>query len=158
MERFDKKGMMIIPNPAQGEEVASKDKSLLVVELYCPNGHNLVSPRADFNGHHGILVAVQCGGARGLLAISPVFGERSRISIDIDLPNGSPVKYFCPECSVELPAHSPCLKCDGGNLIAFFRTPTPDFNSCVGICNVAGCPNACIVDSGELLSFQSLSL
>jgi hypothetical protein len=55
MERFDKKGMIVIPNPVR--KAAATMKVLIVRELFCQTGHSLISKRAVFNGYPGILIA-----------------------------------------------------------------------------------------------------
>lgn len=148
MERFDHKGMIIIPNPIN--KVAAKDNVLVVNELYCPNGHSLISNRTVFNGHQGILIGIGVDDRRGLVALSPVYGDKTRVSIDIDLPHGALAKLFCPVCRADLPVYANC-SC-GGELLALFLTGEANFMDCIGICNRIDCVNARIVSSGELIS------
>ena len=42
MKIFDNKGMLIIPNPMRGK-FTEKTKLLVVNQLFCPNGHNLIN-------------------------------------------------------------------------------------------------------------------
>jgi hypothetical protein len=148
MERFDKKGMIVIPNPVR--KAAGKDKVLIISELYCPNGHTLINDRAVFNGYKGILIGIRRGDSRGFVALSPICGDKTRISIDIDLPADCLVKLFCPLCGIDLPVYANC-GC-GGELIALFLTREANFMDCIGVCNRIGCINAKFVTSGELIS------
>jgi hypothetical protein len=148
MERFDKKGMIVIPNPVQ--KAASMVKVLIVRELFCPAGHSLISERAIFNGHPGILLGVGLNESKGLVAISPICGDKTRISLDIDLPDDRIVNLFCPTCGINLPRYATC-GC-GADLTALFLTCNASFADCIGVCNRIGCINARFVTSGELIS------
>ncbi len=151
MERFDEKGMLIIPNPIV-KKTAEREKVLVVVECFCQNGHNLVSPRAVFNGHPGIIIRVKKDRKRGLIALSPVYGEKARIALDIDLVSGEVLDLHCPACDARLLKHSPCI-C-GADMIALFTTPAANFSDCIGVCNRIDCPQAKIINSGELIALS----
>ncbi|PIS30011.1 MAG: hypothetical protein COT43_02720 [Candidatus Marinimicrobia bacterium CG08_land_8_20_14_0_20_45_22] len=153
MERFDSKGMMIMPNPLKSE-IAGKKKVLIVDQLFCQNGHNLISKRAIFNGYPGLLIKVRQDDDAGLIALSPFYGENSRFTLDIDLIDQKILSLMCPVCGVEMPVISPC-NC-GGNLVAFFLTKECDFRNCVGICTRVNCSNSHIVHSGELITRSML--
>lgn len=150
MQRFDKRGMLIIPNPVE-KPAASLEEVIVVSELFCPSGHSLINNRATFNGHRGILVeAVQGEGAKGLLALSPVYGEKSRVALGLDLVTGERLVLRCPECNLALPVHSPC-GC-GGDLVALFLTPEASFTQCIGVCDRVDCVNAKVISGGELIT------
>ncbi len=151
MKRFDKKGMLVIPNPLSGR-VAAKGNVLMIREIYCPNGHSLVNDRAIFNGNAGVMLGVRHGEDEGLVALSPVFGDKARISLGIDLEEGQLLELFCPDCEVKLPVHSHC-PC-GGELIALFLDTGANFSDCVGVCNRVDCINAELISSGELISIS----
>jgi len=145
-EIFDKKGMMIIPE-AEQRTIAPKDR-IIASELYCPNGHNLITSRAKFGKYKGVVLKVKQGENEGTIAISTVCNSSSSITIDIDLVKGEPAELYCPECNKQLPIHSKC-SC-GGDFVALFSTPKCNFSESLGICNIAGCSNAHIIENGEL--------
>lgn len=149
MERFNNKGMMIIPNPMRSE-IAGKPKVIVIDQLFCPNGHNLISQRVIFSGYPGLLIKVRQDDASGLVALSPFYGEHSRFALDIDLIDRKLLKLLCPVCNVEFPVISPC-EC-GGNLVAIFLTKENNFNECVGLCTRVNCHNSRIVHGGELIT------
>ena len=149
MKRFDKKGMMVIPNPIK-EKAGQRANVIVLKELYCPNGHNLINSRAKFNGHPGILVKVKQADNQGLVALSPIYGDKSRIALDIDLKTGDIAELICPECDTTLLQYAPC-SC-GANLVAFFLTRDSHFSDCVGICNRVDCVYSHIIESGEMMS------
>jgi hypothetical protein len=153
MKRFDEKGMMIIPNPIK-EEAVKAEKVLVVKEVYCPQGHNLVSGRAVFGKYPGILLKVKKGNAAGFVALSPIYGEKCRISIDVDLKSGEICDLFCPECGIKLPIHSQC-SC-GAHLVALFLSPEQDFSDCIGICNRVDCTNSKILEGGQMISLSMI--
>lgn len=148
MKIFDHKGMMIIPDPTQ--DVATPKEVLVVKELYCPKGHSLLNPRASFNGHPGIVVRVTAAAGQGLMALSPIYGVKSRFALDVDLQPGELVSLRCPTCDTELPTHSPC-SC-GGQIVAMFLTPQASFGDSIGVCNRIDCTNATLIESGRLIS------
>jgi hypothetical protein len=148
MERFDHKGMMIIPNPVP--KTSGTRNCLIAHELFCPNGHNLISSRAVFNSFPGILLGVGLEETKGLVALSPICGDKTRVALDVDLPEGRIATLFCPTCGTGLPVYANCA-C-GADLVALFLTRETNFMDCIGVCNRIGCINARIVTSGDLVS------
>ena len=140
--------MIVIPNPVR--RMTSTGKVLIVRELFCQAGHILISGRAVFNAHPGILLGVGLDESIGFVAISPVWGDKVRISIDIDLPADRIVKLFCPYCSIDLPRYANC-SC-GADLTALFLTRDANYNDCIGVCSRIGCINSRFVTNGELIS------
>ena len=54
----------------------------------------------------------------GYIGLSPIWGDKSRMSIDIDFCDGELINLFCTECEVPLSKFS---KCDcGGDMVVFF--------------------------------------
>jgi hypothetical protein len=148
MEQFDKKGMILIPNPVR--KVTGTVKVLMIRELFCPVGHSLISERAIFNGYPGILLGVEFNESKGLVALSPICGDKTRVSLDIDLPADCIVNLFCPTCGIDLPRYATC-GCEA-DLTALFLTRHASFADCIGVCNRIGCINARFVTNGELIS------
>ena len=151
MERFDKRGMMIIPNPLKSSSDGG-EKLIVLGELYCPEGHNLINPQAQFNSHPGIVVDVLKGDNIGMLALSPFYGIKARIAVGIDLESGEQVEMLCPECGCALPVHSRC-EC-GGDLIALFLVAGANFTNCVGVCNRVDCVNSQIISNGKMFELS----
>jgi hypothetical protein len=151
MKRFDKKGMLVIPDPRKGDK--PKEKILVIEECYCPNGHSLISKKVVFDKFDGILFRARRDKFVGAIALSPVYGEKHRVAMDLDLDDGQIWDFYCTECGVKLPNYN---RCDcGGHLITFFTNPDSDFNHSIGICNRVGCHHATIQLGEELLT-QSL--
>ncbi len=154
MNLFNSQGMMIIPIPEKKKKLAKAKKILVVKECFCQNGHSLISSRTRFEDHDGILVKVKSANGEGLVALSPIYGDRSRFSLDIDLIDDEIVDIRCPACDSKLPVFSSC-DC-GGDFIALFITDKTDYSNCIGICNRVGCPDAVIHDDGELISISMI--
>lgn len=146
MIRYNAKGHMIYPCPNLDE---GEESILVAEECYCPNGHNLVKDNADFNGFDGIVVKVENldKTESGLIALSPICGDKSRITLDIELKKGEKYTMYCPDCDSKLPIYSDCT-C-GASLIALFCTNENDFADCICICNRYGCHKSYIKDSEE---------
>lgn len=150
MSRFNDKGMMLFPNPMRRTKLCKSEKILVVHECYCPNGHKLISERAVFNGFNGIIVKVISDKHQGLVALSPVYGYKTHVSLDIDLIDGHIHQIVCPECNEPLAKYADCT-C-GGEMLAMFLDSSADFTSCIAICNRVGCGNAGLTYGDELLS------
>lgn len=153
MRIFDDNGMMIFPSPVM-RELRESSKALVVKACYCPRGHNLVNDKVVFGEFDGILMRVRVGHTEGLIAISPVYGDKSRITLGIRLKKGEILTLLCPECGVPLPTYEEC-DC-GADVLALFTRPLPDFGNCIGICNRVGCHHAEIRSGDELLTYANL--
>ncbi|MBI9072631.1 MAG: hypothetical protein JEY94_13595 [Melioribacteraceae bacterium] len=155
MEIFDDKGLMIFPRPERLKNV-TKEKIILIKNCFCPNGHNLVNKRAIFNGYNGVVLKVIKGQDFGIIALSPIFGDKTRICLDITLEDKELLKIVCPSCDAQIPVYSQC-EC-GGDLLALFTQPDKNFSNSVGFCNRVNCANAEIISGGELLNHSMIEL
>ncbi|HNR38692.1 MAG TPA: hypothetical protein PKN61_06625 [Acidobacteriota bacterium] len=153
MEHDDEKGMLFYPNLLD-QGVARSPRLLVVTRCFCPNGHDLVSRRASFNNHPGILLRVRGRKGEGQVALSPVYGEKCRVALDVELEDGDILELLCPVCGTALPAYAPC-PC-GARLITLFLSPRADYSNCIGICNRVGCVNAEVKREGELIVLSML--
>jgi hypothetical protein len=148
MSIFDKDGMMIFPNPTRKEMKESKNV-LVVKECFCQNGHSLISKRATFSALPSVMLKVKTKSKHGLVALSPIFGDKSKITLDIDLETGELLELICPICDSKLPVYSKC-PC-GGDLVALFLTNKLEYSSCVGLCSRVNCFNAEMKSSSDLI-------
>lgn len=139
---------MIIPVPEK--RVSEAGNIIVIKECYCQNGHSLISNRIRFGDYNGIMIAAAKGSVKGLVALSPVYGEKYRVSIDINLVENEILALSCPECGAGLQSYGPC-SC-GGELVVMFTKAVPDFNYCIGICNRVGCTHAEIKNEGQLMT------
>ena len=149
MNRFDKKGMLVIPAPYQVSAVLQKEKIMVVDKCYCPNGHSLINDRAIFNGFKGIIFKVKREDEVGVIAVSPVYGCKSRVALDLELKEGTIWQFHCPTCDEAFLYYKDC-EC-GGNVIVFFTTESAEYSYSIGICNRVGCHNSDIHFGQDLL-------
>ncbi|NVO18177.1 MAG: hypothetical protein HXX13_00660 [Bacteroidetes bacterium] len=136
------------------ENLIPPDSDVIVIrDCYCPNGHDLVTNRAKFGDHDGIVIGVRGAEKIGYIALSPLYGDKSRICIDYDLKEGELLSLICPQCQVQLPTYAVC-EC-GGVLVVMFTKPEVDYKNLVGICNRVGCKHAEIKNEGQLMALIS---
>ena len=154
MKLFNTKGMMLFPNPIKKEEICKQKNLLLVKECYCHNGHNLISDQAIFNGFSGILLKVKRKGVSGLVALSPVYGYKSRVSLNLLLKQNEIWEICCPDCNEALPVFSSC-SCKG-DIVALFLDKNADFSNSILICNRIDCFNAQIKFNDEIIHFSGV--
>ena len=153
MNLFDQKGKLSIPSPAK-KEYRDRRRVLVVKECYCQHGHALISTRAVFSGHKGIMVRVRSEEAEGLVALSPIYGDKSRVAIDVDIEEGRIYDICCPVCGDRLPV---CVQCKcGGDIITLFTTTKASFSDCIGICNRAGCEHAEVRGGKEVIEYSMI--
>ena len=120
----------------------------LVTTCLCAKGHDLISDKASFSGHHGITLKLRNDRQEGLLSLSPIIGDKDRSFIDADWNQDEIVEICCPVCSEPLPVYNECF-C-GVDLVAMFTTTGSDFANCIGICQRIGCTHAEIISNYDL--------
>jgi len=146
---YDKQGMLIFPNPLQ-KTIRESQEVIVINECYCPNKHNLINSKAMFGNLPGILLKVKQKEEVGLLALSPVYGDKSRMSLEIDLIDKEALELLCPECDQNLSIFSNC-EC-GADLVSLFLTEDLSFNEAAAICSRVNCFNAQIKSSTDIIS------
>lgn len=149
---FNNKGMMVFPNPQKKQ---SEHENIIVVkDAFCSNGHSLINKRVRFNGLDGIYLKVKHSEKSGYVGLSPIFGDKSRIFIDIDLVKNDIIDLFCPTCDTLLPIFSTC-SC-GSKFIALYTSKELNFKDCIGICNRVDCVNSEIISGNQLITFSMI--
>jgi len=154
MKRFNTQGMLVFPNPIRKSKLSKSRQLLLISECYCHNGHDLVSNRAIFDGHKGILLKIRREGKEGLVALSPVYGYRTRISLDLPLFTDEIWEVYCPHCNEKLPTFSTC-HCEG-ELFVLFLDKKADYSNCILICNRIDCFNSEIKYNDEIIHYSGV--
>jgi hypothetical protein len=114
----------------------------------------LVTSNAKFNEFKGILLKISKGKEEGYVALSTVYGCKSRVTVGIQPKEGEQYKLSCTECGVDLPVFSKC-HC-GGDIFALFLDKDIKFDSFIGACNRIGCTNAYIQIGKELITSARL--
>lgn len=146
--------MMIFPNSKEKRTICNEEKLLVFTECYCPNGHNLVNSNAKFNEFNGILLKISKDNKEGHIALSPVYGCKTRIAVGIKLQDGEKYTLSCTECNTILPVFTKCY-CDG-DIFTLFLDKETKFDSFVGACGRIGCENSYIQIGEELITSARL--
>jgi hypothetical protein len=138
--------------PSDGTGVRLLEQAFVVVtQAYCPKGHNLVGagPTA-FEGYPGIAIWVSDGKTQGLVELSPVHGDRTKVGPDF--PSGTKLRLECPICRTELPQLAHCSCQADGTLRKLYLSEKLDEAYLVGLCDVWGCTRSRVIDGSEILS------
>ena len=146
---------MVFPNPKENRTICKEEKLLVFTECYCPNGHNLVTKNAKFDEFHGIFLKISKGNKTGHIALSPVYGCKTTVTIGINLIQGNTYSLSCTVCDAALPVFSKC-HC-GGDIFTLFLDKKAKFDWFVGACNRIGCENAYIQIGEELVTTARLN-
>lgn len=153
MKRFTDKGTMHIPKNTLREKKQKSDasKPVLLTGCYCPNGHSLFDEHTQINEHTAIKLRIENQrGGKGMLALSPVYGEHARVTFDIQIDKGDILDMYCPECNEPLKVYSSCSVCDS-EMLTIFLTKENNYSDCVGVCKRVGCHNSKLVSSRRML-------
>lgn len=145
---------MVFPVPKKFREICEKEELLVFTECYCPNGHNLISDNVQFNELRGILLKISNKEDNGHVALSAVYGCKSRVAVGLKLQEGAVYKLSCPECDELFPVFTKC-HC-GGDIFTLFLDKQTQFDSFVGACNRIGCENSFIQIGEELITSARL--
>jgi hypothetical protein len=151
-ERFDKEGRLIFPKDVTfptKTKVIVKDKSILVTQAYCKNGHNLVRGEKVWDGNKGITLVGKIGNKRMNINLSPYQGDDRKI-LDGAIERGEILKLLCPECGVAFELFSPC-KC-GADIVYMYLTEELDARDSICICSRYGCRYSCLTSRGKIVS------
>lgn len=141
---------MIFPNHLKSKKICGEEELIVFTECYCPNGHNLITTNAQFSEFKGIYLKISKGQNKGFVALSPVHGCKTRVSVGIKLVKQKRYDLSCPECDEKLPTFSKC-HC-GGDIFTLFLNKNADFSSFLGACNRIGCENSYIQIGEKLIT------
>ena len=112
----------------------------IIEEAYCPNGHRLISDEILFCDFKAIHVKIRNKKFLTDLFISPLVGDKSKLSLDTSLDKNIIYEFLCPECRTRLTVASPC-SC-GGELMALYLDSSLKLSNSVTVCNRFGCPHS----------------
>lgn len=154
MEIFDKEGLMIFPVP-EHQIIRDKKKVLIVKECFCHKGHNLVTKHSKFNDFDGIELNCSNETDSGKVFLSPIYGEKNRVSLNITLNKGDILQLDCPHCNETLPTYMNC-EC-GGDIITLFLDKEHSFSHIIGVCNRVDCKKSVLLQRGEILDEYTIN-
>lgn len=132
--------MVLFPNPIKRSMIRNKRNVLIITECYCHNGHNLISDQAIFDSHRGIVLKVKKDDDEALVALSPLYGYKSRVSFGMKFYTDEIWEPLCPVCNEKLPNISTC-SCDSERF-ALFLDKKADYSNCLILCSRVDCDNS----------------
>jgi len=131
---------------------ADRKQNLVVKECYCPKGHSIISDRTSFGGYGALTLKLRTASQEGVLALSPIIGDRERSFANFEEMPGEVVEICCPVCAEPFPIYNEC-SC-GAHLVAMFTSPTNSFARCIGICQRIGCLHSELLTERDLRLFS----
>lgn len=158
MDIYDKSGRLIIPEPERlralgiTKGVIPAEKKILVSQLFCPNGHALITPdNPRFDSQPGIKLLCEGRDHSEIVYLSPFQGDM-RKKYEKGFGDGEILKIYCPVCRTEFPKLAPHDCMEGAMYIALFLDKEADVNNAACICNAWGCYSSFLRLSGEIIS------
>jgi hypothetical protein len=134
---------------------AHEGVQVVVTQVFCPNGHNLVGlSRETFDGHPGISLRIDAegdvGARGGEVVLSPIHGDREKRGVSF--LDGTKLAIRCPVCETRLPELTRCSCSERGRLLKLFLTPALSEAHLVAVCDIWGCPRSRVIDNFEMFS------
>jgi hypothetical protein len=151
MNKFEEKGIKVVPVSNIHKAVKSDKVIWRVDHVYCTNGHSLMDKEHPIHGYPGIRLAYKHPNGEGEIVISALAGDLAKITLSGELEPGVSHELSCPQCHVPLPILMPCGCKRNGSLVVIGLTPKLNFNNAITLCDVAGCTNASLVSCGEII-------
>lgn len=135
-----------------GTGVQVIDRTFVVVtQAFCPRSHNVVGAGTTvFDGYAGIAIWVSDGRSEGLVELSPIHGDRTKVGPSF--PPGTHLRLECPVCRTELPYLARCTCQPNGTLRKLYLTRNCDEGYLIGLCDVWDCTRSRVIDGNEILS------
>lgn len=124
----------------------------VIEEAYCPNGHSLISNDILFCDFRAIHLKIRNKKYISDFFVSPIIGDKSKVSLDTGLKRDQIYEFLCPECKITLPVTSPC-SC-GGSLMTLYLDKDLKLSNSVTVCNRFGCPHSEVKGIEMLKSMQ----
>jgi hypothetical protein len=117
-------------------------KEFLVIEqLYCPNGHNLVDNTVHIHGESAVRIKIKVGDCEGTIFLDAFWGSHAKLYSFIPERSSAMkmLKAFCPVCGTSLIVDVKCnqSKCDSEQSIQLLL---PGKNNKILACAKLGCP------------------
>lgn len=154
MKDATKRGMILFPNPLKRSSIRKKRNVLVIKECYCHNGHNLISDQAIFDSHHGIVLKMKKGKKEGLVALSPLYGYKSRVSFGLKVYTDEIWEPHCPECNEPLPKFATC-SCESDKFVMFLDKKA-DFENCMILCKRVDCDKSEMKFNNKTVHFRNV--
>ena len=130
---------------------------LIVDEIYCPQGHDLVAETVRIHGEPSIRIKLDTGSSRGLVFVDAFWGGHAKLynfipTISDEMPA---LQASCPECGADMVVDRECglEGCGSGKSIVL---ALPGKRNKIYVCAKLGCPghHMEIVELPQALSEQ----
>jgi hypothetical protein len=132
-----------IENLPEGFKITNRKGAIYVVvdDLRCPNGHNLISDTVRIHGEPAIAIRVKGGGVKGTMYLDPFWGLHQKL-FDFMFKGNAPnplIKASCPECNISLMVKKQC-ESEGCTAEEFIEFALPGGKNKIEVCARWGCP------------------
>ena len=125
--------------------------TIVVTDIYCVKGHNLVRPGGPkFSGYDGVSFWVVGKSGGSTVTVSPLHGDPRKYGGD-DFEQGEKLTICCPECKEPFPAMSKCGCSTDGELVALYITRDLDPQKVVAVCDKWGCLRSRVIDGEQII-------
>jgi len=112
------------------------DKRIFPIDVNCPHcNRSLMDETFAIDGHPSIKVDISYNHEQGSLRLSCLYGS-DHLSTELDVPEDSIVRFFCPHCRVEIPSTTDCAICKAPMLPMLVNA-----GGLLKICSRRGCKN-----------------
>lgn len=127
----------------EGFKITNRKGAIYVVvdDLRCPNGHNLINDDVRINGEPAIMFKVKGGGVKGTMYLDPFWGLHQKL-FDFMFKANTPnqlIKASCAQCNASLMIKKQCeyTGCSSDEYIEF---SLPGGKNKIEVCSRWGCP------------------
>lgn len=151
MKNTDKDNIRVYSMLLKSDKL-EKANVTVIEEAYCPNGHSLLTDDVLFCDFKAIHLKIRNKKFVSDLFVSPLVGDKSKLSLDSKLNRDIIYEFLCPECNASLPVASPC-SC-GGNLMSLYLDKNLKLSKSATVCNRFGCPHSEVKGIENLKSMQ----
>ncbi len=131
---------------------ASEDVSIIVTQLFGPNGDNLVGVSdVTFDGYPAFSLKVKAGDREEMVHLSPIQGDDRKQGMD-GLASGTELELFCPVSGKPLEKVTDVPDNLDTDYYTLYLTKAMDQGSTVSISNRWNHYHSRIVDNNDLIS------
>ncbi len=132
-----------IENLPEGFKITNRKGAIYVVvdDLRCPNGHNLINDDVRIHGEPAIIFKVKGGGVKGTMYLDPFWGLHQKLfdfMFKGNIPNPL-IKASCPECNISLMVNKQC-EAEGCTSTEYIEFALPGGKNTIEVCSRWGCP------------------
>ncbi|OVE73795.1 hypothetical protein BVX93_00805 [bacterium B13(2017)] len=152
MKQFNNDGKLIIPL-SKRKQLKDNDKNVryVIKEAYCPKGCNIIDPTHIIHEAAGLRIKYKRADMEGEFILSAIENDFEKIILSGELKHLVKDELYCPHCEVMFQKLVNCNCQPDADMVIIGLTPKLDFNNAISFCNVTGCYNGNIIDSGDVI-------